>query len=185
MQAVQLTRSRALLLRRLAREDDVGRPQPPARLQHAMSLAQDGVLVGREVDDAVGDDDVERRVGEGHVLHLAEAEAHVLGADAAGVATGKLDHVGAHVEADDAALRAHLLRREEAVEAAAAAQVEHRLALVQAGDGRRVAAAERREDVLRQVAQLFGGVQRLGDVGVGEGIGFAAAGAIQLLVGDG
>ena len=43
--------------------DRVGDHQPSAGPQHAEGLAEDLLLVGREVDDAVGDDDVDRGVG--------------------------------------------------------------------------------------------------------------------------
>ena len=43
-------------------DDDVGDLQPAARAQDAIDLVEDDVLVGQEVDDAVGDDDVDRRV---------------------------------------------------------------------------------------------------------------------------
>src|SRR5919106_4471710 len=49
-------------------DDDVRELQPPARLQHAPRLAEDGLLVRREVDDAVGDDEVGRRILHGQGL---------------------------------------------------------------------------------------------------------------------
>ncbi len=51
--------------------DDVAHGKPAVRAQDAGRLADDGRLVGGQVDDAVGDDDVDRRVGEGDVLDLA------------------------------------------------------------------------------------------------------------------
>jgi hypothetical protein len=42
--------------------DDVGDLQAPTGPEHAEGLAEDGVLVGGEVDDAVGDDEIGARV---------------------------------------------------------------------------------------------------------------------------
>ncbi len=55
----------------LATHDDVGDGEPPARLEDPERLAQDRVLVGGEVDDAVRDDHVDARVGERDRLDLA------------------------------------------------------------------------------------------------------------------
>src|SRR2546426_11313199 len=49
--------------RHLASDDHVGDGQPAPRLQHAERLGKDAVLVRREIDDAVGDDDVHGTVG--------------------------------------------------------------------------------------------------------------------------
>ena len=45
-------------------DHDVGDLQAPARAQHPVDLVEHRVLVGHEVDDAVGDHDIDRRVGE-------------------------------------------------------------------------------------------------------------------------
>ena len=61
--------------------------------------------------------------------------------------------------------RADALRGEDHVDAAARAEVEHRLALVQVGDRGRVAAAERGERRrLGQLAALLGVVERLAEL---------------------
>ena len=60
------------------------------------------------------------------------------------------EHLVGHVEAVDLARRADALRREQHVDAAARAEVEHRFAFVELRERGRVAAAERRE-------QRFGG----------------------------
>ena len=78
--ATQPTHSSMLLpdrRRHLAAHDHVGDGEAAARLQHAERLAQHAVLVGREVDDAVRDDDVDRVVGQRDVLDLALQELDV------------------------------------------------------------------------------------------------------------
>ena len=49
--------------RGVAAHDDVGHRESAAGFEHAERLAQHAPLVGREIDDAVRDDDVDRVVG--------------------------------------------------------------------------------------------------------------------------
>ena len=51
--------------------DDVGHSEPPARLLHAKGLGQDAPLVDGEIDHAVGDDDVDRGVGQRDLFDVA------------------------------------------------------------------------------------------------------------------
>src|SRR5919106_1927997 len=60
-------------------ERDVGDLDAPAGREDAEHLAEDGVLVRHEVDDAVRDDDVERVVREGEAFRLALDELDVPG----------------------------------------------------------------------------------------------------------
>ena len=76
-QPTQSSMLRRICRRHLAAHDDVGDGEAAARLEHAEGLAQHAVLVGREVDDAVGDDDVHRVVGQRDVLDLALEELDV------------------------------------------------------------------------------------------------------------
>ena len=55
----------------VAFDDDVGDGEPAARFQHAKRFRDHAVLVGREVDHAVRDDDVDGVVGQRDVLDLA------------------------------------------------------------------------------------------------------------------
>ena len=50
------------LLGNLPMHEDVGNLNSPARLEHAVHLAKDGLLVRTEIDDAVADHHVSRRV---------------------------------------------------------------------------------------------------------------------------
>ena len=65
--------------------------------QHARHLGQDGGLVGREVDHAVRDDDVDRLGRKGDLLDLTLEEVHVRNAGLAGVALRELEHLVRHV----------------------------------------------------------------------------------------
>ena len=66
--------------------DDVGHADPPAGAQHPVCLGEHRRLVGRQVDHAVGDDDVDRRGGQGNVLDLALEELDIGRADALALA---------------------------------------------------------------------------------------------------
>jgi hypothetical protein len=121
--------------------DDVGDSDPPAGLQHPGELCEDRRLVRRQVDDAVGDDDVDRVGREGDVLDDAAEEDRVPHAGLVSVAACQGKHLLGHVEAVGDAGRPDPLRREDDVDAASGAEIEHRLALAEVGDGGRVAAA--------------------------------------------
>ena len=81
--------------------------------------------------------------GSGIVLDRALEELDVLDPGLALVRAGQLEHLVGHVEAVGLAGRADPPGREQDVDAAARAEVEDRLALVELGDRGRVAAAER------------------------------------------
>ena len=59
------------------RRDDVGDREATAGLEHAERLAEHRGLVGRQVDHAVREDDVDGAVGDRQVLDLAEPELDV------------------------------------------------------------------------------------------------------------
>src|SRR5215207_4535598 len=82
--------------------DDVGEREPSARPEHACRLGEHPGLVGREVDDAVRDHDVERAVLEGQLLDAPAKEADVPIA-AQTLALGEL--LGRDVDAGDGAAR--------------------------------------------------------------------------------
>ena len=99
--------------------------------------------------------DVDRVVGQRDVLDLALQELDVLEAALALVLLGERQHLVGHVEAVGLAGRADAARREQHVDAAAGAEVEHRLAGLQLGQRGRIAAAERGlQRQLRQFALL-------------------------------
>src|SRR5207244_2678756 len=58
--------------------DHVGDREPAAWLEHPERLADHGALVLREIDDTVGDDHVDRGIGQRHLLDGALEEDGVL-----------------------------------------------------------------------------------------------------------
>ena len=115
--------------------DDVADPDAATGSKDSGDLGEHGVLVGGQHDDAVGDDDIDGGVLERHVVDGAVEELDVADAGLGGVAASQFDHLGGGVEAVDEAGRSDAASRQEHVEAAARAQVEHGVAVVEVGDG--------------------------------------------------
>ena len=70
----------------------------PPGLQHAESFAQDSVFVGGKIDDAVGNDDIDRVVGQRDTLNLALQKLDVRDPRLALVVVGQSQHFVGHVE---------------------------------------------------------------------------------------
>ena len=97
----------------------------PPGFKHAEGFAQDVVLVGGKIDDAVGDDDVDGVVGQRDVLDLALQEFDVVDAGLALVLVGEGQHFVGHVETVGLAGGPDAPRREQDVDAAAGAEIQH------------------------------------------------------------
>ena len=121
---------------------DVGDAQPPAGPQDPEALGEHGGPVGRQVDHAVGDDHVHRAVRQRDRLDLAAEEHRVARAGLARVGPGQVQHLAGHVQAVRRPGRADPAGRQQHVDAAPGAQVQHRLPGTQVGHRDRVAAAE-------------------------------------------
>ena len=115
-------------LRYRGRGDRVRHCQAAAMLQDPERLAKDLLLLGRKIDDTVGNDHVHGGICHRQVLDLSEPEIHGRNPCLLGVLPGKGNHGRGHVDADHAAAVAHRPRGQEAVEPAAAAEVEDGLA---------------------------------------------------------
>ena len=118
--------------------------RPPGRSTRAASRKTDGLSAERLITQ-LEMIDVDRVVRQRHVLDRALQELDVLDPGLALVSAGQLEHLVGHVEAVGLAGRADSPGGEQDVDAAARAEIEDRLALVELGDRRRVAAAERGE----------------------------------------
>ena len=130
-------------LRDCSAGDDVGHSEAPARLQDPKRLAQDAILVGREIDDAVRDDHVDRIVGQRDMFDFALEELDVGRAGLALVIARERQHVVGHVEAVRLARRADPARRQQHIDAAARTKIENGLALSEFGESCWIAATER------------------------------------------
>ena len=141
--------------------DDVRDPDPSVRLQHPGELGEDCRLVHREVDDAVRDDHVHRLGRERDVLHKSAEEDRVANAGLLGVSPGEGQHLFGHVEAVGDPRGPHATGRDNDVDAAARAEVEDDVALLQLGHRRRVPAAEACErSCVRQLVPFLRRVER-------------------------
>ena len=129
--------------RQMVLGDDIGDPQPPARGQHPEHLADHRRLVGGQVDHAVGDHHVDRAVRQRDVLDLALHELHVVGAGLDRVRPGQGEHLVGHVQAVGEPGRADPAGRQQHVDAAAGAQVQHPFPVPEFGHRQRVPAAQR------------------------------------------
>jgi hypothetical protein len=101
--------------------------QPPGP-EHPVNLGEDGVLVGAEIDDPVGDHDVGPGVLHWQGLGEAGAELDEVQAESGGGRRRLLQHLRGHVHADDAAGGPDLRGGEEGVEAGAGADVDDTVA---------------------------------------------------------
>src|SRR5690348_18074745 len=64
----------------LAPRDNIGDGEAAAGLEDAKGFAEDLILVGGKIDDAIGDDDVDGIIGQGDVLDFAFEEFDVFDA---------------------------------------------------------------------------------------------------------
>ena len=159
--------------------DDVADPDAPARLEDPPDLGQHGRLVDRQVDHAVGDHHVDRVRGQRNLLDDALEEVRVRDSRVARVLLGEGKHLVRHVQPVGDPGGPDPLGREDHVDSAPGAEVEHGVALVEVRDGGRVSAPERRQRRrLRQLAALLGVVQRFAErtlLTVAAGVSAAAA----------
>ncbi|MPN22747.1 hypothetical protein SDC9_170130 [bioreactor metagenome] len=99
--------------------DDIGDADAPAWGEDAEHLGEDGGLVGRQVDDAVGDHHAHRPVRQRHVLDRAFQELHVGGCGLGCVLTGEVEHLVGHIHAVGEPRLADPLGRQQHVDPAA------------------------------------------------------------------
>ena len=138
--------------------------RPPGLSTRAISVSTAGLSVERLITQFEMTTSTES-AGSGICSISALEEVDVRDAGLARVLPREREHLVGHVEAVGGAGRADPLGREDHVDAAARAEVEHGLALAQVGDRGRVAAAERREHRrVGQLAALLGVVQRLAEL---------------------
>src|SRR3954469_7458912 len=133
---------RSLLRAQTVLGDYVGNAHAPAGPQDASDLGEYRALVRREVDDAIADYDVDRVVWQRDVLDVPAQELDVGCAGLGDVLLGQAQHLVGHVEAEDSAGWPDAFAREQNVDSAAGAQVQHPFALAHLGDGDWVPAAE-------------------------------------------
>ena len=122
--------------------DDVGDPDSATGSKHPLDLVEYRLLVGREVDHAVGDDDVDGLVPQRDVLDVSAQELDIAGPCLGGVAAGQVEHLVGHVQPVGEPAGADPTSREQDVDPPARPQIEHDLALGEVGDGKWIAASQ-------------------------------------------
>ena len=90
-------------LRQFLLERDIADVEPSARFQNACDLAKHSRLVGRKVQNAVGDDAVNGRIGKRNLVNGGKMKLHVGISARLSIGLGALDHRQRHVDADGAA----------------------------------------------------------------------------------
>ena len=156
----------------------VGDGEPAVRPKDAVRLAKHRGLVRGEVDDAVGDHDIDGGVIEWELLDRALEEGRVRDTGLRLVALREVEHLVGHVDAERVTAGRHASRREKDVDARARTEVEHGLAGMQVGEERRVPAAEARGRVEPDARELVRGVSvAAGGRLVAAWVAVAAAGA--------
>ncbi len=126
-----------------AANDHVRHCEAAARLEDAKGFAEDAVFIGRKIDDAVGDDDVDGVIGERDVFDFAFEKFDIVDSCLALVFASQRQHFVGHVEAVGFAVGRHAAGGEEHVNAAAGAKVENGFAGLELDEGGGIAAAER------------------------------------------
>ena len=112
-------------------------------------FANDFVLVGGEIDDAIGDDDVDGIVGKGNVLDFAFQEFDVFDAGLLLILVRQSQHFVGHIETVGFAGWADAPGGEQHINAAAGAQIEHDFAGIEFRQRGWIAAAERSQQGFR------------------------------------
>ena len=83
-------------------ESDIADGETAAGLEDARDFAKDGGLVGREIENAVGDDAVDGGIGQRNFVDGGEMEVDIGVAAGGRVGAGAIDHGGRHIDADGA-----------------------------------------------------------------------------------
>ena len=136
-------------------DDHVGHGQAPAGFEDPECLAQNGVLVRRQVDHAVRDDHVDGAVGQRNRLDRAFEEFDIRGARLLLILASQCQHLVGHIQPVHLAGRADALGRQQHVDAATRSEIEHRVSRFERQERRRIAAPERRgHGVRRQILCL-------------------------------
>src|ERR1022692_4662346 len=112
------------VLREFLSKDDIGDRKKSAVLEDAERFSQDDVLIGREVDDAVRNDDIDRLIRERNIFDSAKEELDVLHTGFHLVLSSKLNHFRCHIKSVDLARWPDATRGEEHVNATARTEVE-------------------------------------------------------------
>src|SRR5437899_2778666 len=133
------------LRKHLAPYNDVRDGETASGLEDTKGFTQDTILIGGEINYAVGNDDIDGVVGQGDVFDLTFEKLDVFNSGLALVFASKGQHFVRHVQAVGLAGWPHTHGRKQHVDASAGAKVEDRFAGVELGKCGRVAAAEGRE----------------------------------------
>src|SRR6202023_3480652 len=112
------------------------------RLEYAECFAQNAVLIAGEIDDTVGQDDVDGVVGQRDIFDFTFQEFNVCEAGFSFVFFGQAKHFIGHVQTISFSGGADTARGEENVDASARSQIENDFAGRELRESGGIAAAE-------------------------------------------
>ncbi len=139
-------------------ESDIADGETSAGLEDARDFAKDSGLVGREIENAIGDDAVDGGIGQRNFVDGGEMEVDIGIAAGGCVGARAIDHGGRHIDADGATGGADHVGGEEDIEAAAGAEVDHHLARFEMRGCGGIAAGEAHVGGRGDGGELLGGV---------------------------
>jgi hypothetical protein len=139
-------------------DDQIGDAHSAAGPEDPANFAECRELIRAVVDDAIADDDIDGIVGDGQSLDGALFELKVGVVAAAGIIRGFLDHFGRGVHAEDLSGFADRPSGKKGIQTSTAADIQDRLARLQASNGRRVAASQAHNGPGRHEGELGVGV---------------------------
>jgi hypothetical protein len=149
---------------------DVADLHAATRPKDAVDLAEHGSFVGAKVDDAVADHDIGLAIVDGQGLSETFAHVNIFEAERAGTGLSAFAHLRSHVDGQDLAGCADLLRGDEGIEPGAAANIDNNLAGIQFPEEEWVACPcegidgfwwQRVDDLLRVTEHLGEGLTRM------------------------
>ncbi len=135
----------AQLLRKVL-DNHVRDEHAAAGFQDAGDLGEDAILLRREVNHAIGDDPVDRPVLHRELLDEALADLGIVEPRLCDAGPCAVEHLGGHVDADDAARRADPTGCQQHVQTGPAAEIDDGVAGLDLGERQWIAAAERGVD---------------------------------------
>src|SRR5579871_991303 len=122
--------------------DHIRYRKTPTRLQNAECFAQNLAFICRKIDDAIRDDHVYGIIRQRNALDLTLQELNILDPRFPLVLVGESQHFVGHVETIGFSIWADTARRQQNVDAASRAQIEHRLSGLQLRKRSRISAAQ-------------------------------------------
>ena len=147
-------------MRDLSASHNVRNSKASTWLQNSKRFSQYTVLVGREIDDAVGDDYIDGVIGKRDLLDLTPQEFHVLHPRFTLVFVCQRQHLVSHIQAIGFPGRADTFRGQENIYTAARTEIKNHFTGMQIRQRCRIPASERsKQSFLGNLCDLYAVVE--------------------------